>query len=338
MALQYSEGIVITDQRRSGNNMEAIAGVKGQEFINSTKDCLDELKRLATGARLLSEIDASGHVVKIYRTWEITGGNSQGGSTNDEMVKALGTKYTDGTTELQDVLNAATEDLSGRSKVKKFFGIGKPKPKFIKREAIARLVGVTDSDLVKMSKGKKEIPPTVDARLRSYLYDFLTPGKGCDCYVLFNHVRDNLSPEHKQYLPMSHLWQHRPPGIALGHELIHAWRSMTGMVLFEYGWEEEAMTVGLPPFGFMQLTENRLRIESGGLAVRADYQNLMPKTPLTAGMKLGVDGDMAWQGKQGALHPGQAVAQKMSARRKAMGYGTDDAEGGADSWGDDDGF
>ena len=329
MPLQYSTGIVIKGCRRDGGNVEPIKGNKAKQFIDSTRDWLDALKRTPTGARLLAEIDGSGHTVEIYRTWDITEGNYQGGDDPDlAMVEHLDTSYSDGTTELQDVLDRASEDTSHRSKLKKFLHIGKSKPRFLKRDAIARLVGITPSDLTAMEKGKKAIPPLIEARLKSYLYHFLTPGDGCSCHVVFNHLRDNLSEKHRRYLPMSHNWEHRPPGIALGHELIHAWRVVTGMVLFEYGWEEEAMTVGLPPFSFMEFTENRLRIEYGGLAIRPDYQNLMPNTPLTDGMKLGVDrSNMSWQGKQGALHSQQHLAQALSSRRRAMGYDDEDDDG-----------
>ena len=271
-------------------------------------------------------------MVEIYRTWDVTGGNYQGGDDPAlAMVVPLTTKHPDGTTELHQVLSRASQDLSGRSSFKVFFGIGKARPRFLPRDAIARLVGVTPSNLTEMEKGRRPIPPAVDGRLRSYLYHFLTPGDGCACHVVFNHLRDNLSPDHKKYLPMSHNWQHRPPGIALGHELIHAWRVVVGRVLFDYGWEEEAMTVGLPPFSNMDFTENKLRIEYGGLAIRPDYQNITTKTPLTDGMKLGVDrSNMSWQGKQSSLHSQQGLAMAMSSRRKAMGYDDDDD--------DDDGF
>ncbi|WP_321473930.1 M91 family zinc metallopeptidase [uncultured Paludibaculum sp.] len=326
MPFQYGSGILIKGCRRDGGKIAAMSGSKATEFIDATKGWLDALKRTATGARLLAEIDNTGHTVEIYRTWDITDGNYQGGDDPDlAMVKPFTTRNADGTTELQVVLDRASQDTSGRTKLQKFFGIGKAKPKFLKKEAIARLVGVTPSELAQMEGGTKTIPPVVDARLRSYLYHFLTPGKGCPCHVVFNHLRDNLSARHRTYLPMSHNWEHRPPGIALGHELIHAWRVVAGMVLFKYGWEEEAMTVGLPPFSFMEFTENKLRVEYGGLAIRPDYQNLMPETPLTTGLKLGVDRtDMSWQGKQSALHTQQHLAQALSARRRAMGYDEED--------------
>jgi hypothetical protein len=228
---------------------------------------------------------------------------------------------------LHRLLGVACEDMSGRSSFQKFFNIGKVKPRFLKRDTVARLVGVTLRDLAAMEAGKKPIPPVVRARILSYLYAFLTPGPGCPCYVVFNHKRDNLADRHKRYLPMSHLWEHRPPTIALGHELIHAWRCVVGRVLFDYGWEEEAMTVGLPPFSYMEFTENRLRIEYGGLAIRPDYQNLQPDTPLVDGMKLGVDrSNMAWKGKQSALHDQQFLAKALSSRRRAMGYDDDDED------------
>ena len=125
MHLQYSSGIKIRGRRRDGNNM-VLDVTKAQEFINATKDWLDTLKRLGTGARLVQEIDDSGHVVEIYRTWDITGGNYQGGDDPAlAMVVPLATKHPDGTTELHQVLNRASQDLSGRSSFKVFFGIGK---------------------------------------------------------------------------------------------------------------------------------------------------------------------------------------------------------------------
>jgi Effector protein len=334
MPLQYSEGILITDKWKDGRDEGVLPTRNGhrQDFVDTTKACLDELKRLSAAAQMFKEIDASGHVVSIYRTKSLTDGNACGGGDPTKMmVQPLDGKYSDGTTVLSHVLDQASEDLSGRSRLQRFFNLGKAKPRFLKRDAIARLVGTTASDFEAMEKGKKPIPPLVDAKLRSYLYNFLIPGEGDARYVKFNHKRDNLSPQHKQYLPQSHTWQNRPPAIALGHELVHAWRGVSGLKLFDYGWEEEAMTVGLPPFAYMEFTENKFRCEYGGLAIRPDYQNIGKKTTLTDGQKLGLDSKNAWQGDQGALHPQQTVAQAMSARRRGMGMDDDD---GDDEWDD----
>ena len=50
-----------------------------------------------------------------------------------------------------------------------------------------------------------------------------------------------------------------PGFIILGHELVHVWRMVTGVRIFQGGWEEEAMTTGLPPFLNMEFSENKLR-------------------------------------------------------------------------------
>jgi len=89
--------------------------------------------------------------------------------------------------------------------------------------------------------------------------------------------------------------------VALGHELIHAWRVLAGRVLYRYGWEEEAMTVGLPPYSNMKYTENRLRIEFGGLAIRPEYQYKQFATGIIDPKQAGIDSDKKWQGSASAL-------------------------------------
>ncbi|QDT14421.1 M91 family zinc metallopeptidase [Alienimonas californiensis] len=329
----YSTGVTINGQYRAQGAAVTLSNDPADDFINGTKACLNELKGTSTGARLLKEIDESGHVVTVYRTEDkLTGGNSQGGDSaaaGVDMVVALDSKRPDGSTELQEVLARATQDLSGRSKAKKFFGIGKARPKFLPLDAIARLVGASSNHLKEMAAGKRAIPPAVDAKLRVYLYDFLTPGTGQSCFVNFNHLRDNLSEAHKKYLPQGLTWMNRPPAVALGHELIHAWRVMSGRVLFKYGWEEEAMTVGLPPFVNMPLTENQIRVDWGNLAIRPHYEFIQMKTGLVSPKGAGIaSGTNTWQGNDKALHANQRLARTAADRRQAMGYNndTDDAD------------
>lgn len=328
MSQWYSAAIRIKGGRRGDLGTGSLSTRKANEFMQTTKACLDAVKATKTGARLIAEINASNHTVDIYRTWAIDEGNYQGGDSEQagvSMVVELDTVHPDGSTELHNVLSMACQDLSHRSKLQKLFRVGKARPRFLNRDSIARLVGISSRDLKSMESGKKAIDARTDAKLRVYLYDFLSRGTGESCYVVFNHKRDNLSDRHKRYLPSSHNWEHRPPAVALAHELIHAWRVMTGQVLFEYGWEEEAMTVGLPPFGNMPLSENRVRVEWGGLAVRPDYQNIDPETDLVDPAQAGLDPDnMAWQGDQRALHPQQNMARTAAQRRRAMGYDDDD--------------
>lgn len=333
MTIWYSKGIGIEASKRDGGTISALAGGKATHFTEITSKTLDAIKATPMGAAMLAEIDASGHTVKIYRSWDKDEGNSQGGSTNDEMVVPLNKKMDDGRLNLSHVLDAACQDTSGRSALKKFFGIGKAKPRFLGRDALARLVNITPADLKAMEAGKKAIDPNVDARLRAFLYDFLTPGDGCDCYVIFNHRKLNLSPGHKQHLPSSVTWQNRPLPVPLAHELVHAWRAVTGRVLYDYGWEEEAMTVGLPPFSNMRFTENRFRIEfdNTGLAVRPDYRYLDFATGIIDPGQTGIDADKKWQGDKTSLQPKikDVLAKGLEKQRRLAGYGDDD---GFDEW------
>lgn len=335
MPVIYSPGITIADERSKSGQTEALKKKSKKAFQEATRKWLDEIKKTACGAELLAEIDNSKHVVTIYRTWTKDDGNCEfGEDVPKSMVVPLKGKYKNGELELARVLGRACEDISGRNKFEKFFNLGKARHRFISVDALGRLIGVSGKELKAMAAGKTAIPKHVDEKLRVYLYDFLTPGKGSDCGVRFNFERDNLSPEHKKYLPQSHNWQNRPPGVALAHELIHAWRCMVGRVLFNYGWEEEAMTVGLPPFTFMPFTENHVRVQWGGLAVRPDYQNIGIKTDMIQNTdKIGIDkaGNRSWQGNQSALHTNQGMAQQASARRKAMGYDDNDDDAD-DDW------
>ena len=62
-------------------------------------------------------------------------------------------------------------------------------------------------------------------------------------------------------------WNTRPPWIALAHELIHAWRIVTGRVVFHpsqdlHYYYEEAMTVGFAPYDRCEFTENKFRLRA----------------------------------------------------------------------------
>ncbi len=321
----YTEAICIQGKVRANGVLHALTVEKAREFIAATRAALDQIRRTATGNRMLEEIDKSGHQLTIYRVATVDTGNSHTPSNAQKSTVIKLGKKEDGKTELHRVLQYACEDLSNRSRLQKFLGMGKPKPRFLKRDEIARLCGIPWRDFQAMEAGTKPIDDNTEYKLRVYLYHFLTPGPGDDSLIEFNHIKDNLSPEHRKYLPQSHNWQNRPPAIALAHECVHAWRSMNGLKIFPYGWEEEAMTVGLPPFAYMEFTENKIRIEWGGLAVRPDYLNIGIKSELISNMpKLGIGEKNAWQGNSSSLVAQTELSQAMRSRRAAMGYDDDD--------------
>jgi len=98
------------------------------------------------------------------------------------------------------------------------------------------------------------------------IYDCLTPGKGVSCFVRWDPDNDFAgnkagldanTPENRLRI--------RPAWIGLAHELIHAWRYLTGRCIFpnrsntEQPKLNEWLTVGLPPVDQGKYTENRIR-------------------------------------------------------------------------------
>ena len=283
MRIVYSPGIWIEDARIKNGRVDTLSHAQAQKFQGVARDSLDAIKKTPTGAQMFQEMDESNHHVSIYRVWTKDEGNYKGGgNAGDSMVVPLVKKMDDGRLQLAHLLDRASRQ-------------------FLNRDAIARLLNIPVHDFKAMEAGTKAIDANTDARLRSYLYDFLKPGPGTDCHIGFNHVRLSISEEHKRHLPASEYYKNRPVPVALAHELVHAWRVMVGRKLYSRGWEEEAMTVGLPPFSNMKYTENRFRVEFGGLAIRPEYQYLEFATGIVDARQAGIDSDKNWQGKASAL-------------------------------------
>ncbi len=94
-----------------------------------------------------------------------------------------------------------------------------------------------------------------------YLMHLLNAGPGSDALVRWDGERDKAGQDDA-------LWNDRPAWVALAHELIHAWRIVTGRCVFhpedatgtDY---EEYMTVGIPPYDSLPYTENNFRLIAG---------------------------------------------------------------------------
>ena len=119
-----------------------------------------------------------------------------------------------------------------------------------------------------MTVGAVELNTAGERRLKCELeqYNCLVPGEGVDCYVRWHPDNDFVGDAKTldRKLPENR-WRVRPPWIGLAHELIHAWRYVTGRCIFterstaEENLLDEQLTTGVPPFMQGKYTENSIR-------------------------------------------------------------------------------
>jgi len=109
------------------------------------------------------------------------------------------------------------------------------------------------------------------------IYDCLTPGKGVSCYIRWNPDNDFIGNKSKfDVNAPENRWRMRPPWIGLAHELIHAWRYLTGRCIFssrsntEQPKLAEWLTVGLAPVDQGKYTENGIRYDAWQIARAID--------------------------------------------------------------------
>lgn len=105
-----------------------------------------------------------------------------------------------------------------------------------------------------------------------HIMEHLQTGKGSKAYVAWDPEWDDVGLEIADAKRQP--WMKRESWVGLAHELVHAWRMVTGRCVFypalSEDYYEEAMTVGLPPYHFCRFTENSIRRENG-LPLRTFY-------------------------------------------------------------------
>ena len=90
----------------------------------------------------------------------------------------------------------------------------------------------------------------------SFLVDKDTPGPGTNAKIKYNPRRLKIHDGAEQ-------WMRRPPAIGLAHELVHAWRAMTGTRARGGEEQRERQATGLGAFEDAEFTENRFRAAFG---------------------------------------------------------------------------
>ena len=97
------------------------------------------------------------------------------------------------------------------------------------------------------------VPPNYERDLQRILRTWLPPGIGCNCRI-------NYDPDSHHQCADDPLSPIRLPVIGLFHEMVHAWRYMTGKGLYIKNPDiEEVITTGLAPYQYEPYSENLFR-------------------------------------------------------------------------------
>ena len=108
----------------------------------------------------------------------------------------------------------------------------------------------------------KPIPSEELWRLIWLLRPYIEPGNGAEATIKIARSigeEAGLSGVRRHWRSLWGSLKFEEGHVVVFHELIHALRLMQGRRVVDRGWEEEAMTIGLPPFQKEEITENKCR-------------------------------------------------------------------------------
>lgn len=235
----------------------ALDDVAGRAFVDRICGLLDTLDSKPSGHALLDEIKATGKQVTIFLDDASGSGSAAlpypGTATNEysrfvklrqipqaalTALRRADAAFISPTMQGYAALfHATVEHAIGR--------VGRDEANRARNQA-AVILGITRDEFDQIEAGAAPLKPEAYHRFAMYYYDHLVPGDGCTVGLRFDPTQAGVKD---------------PELIILGHEMVHVWRMVKGMRIFEGGWEEEAMTTGLPPFTNMKFSENKLRAE-----------------------------------------------------------------------------
>lgn len=292
-------------------------------FLGVVKSAFKKLTKLPTGRRLVAEMDGSGHTCVIFRGDEFNGGAAIMQDTGN--IRATLERYAlplsdYGTMLISDDFDTTAVDP--RTEIPKRVGAVRDyyDGQFTDTEIdmrtnnyvfqtiynrierkhqdaltfMSRTTGVSRQKIDAYRFGEERITTSDNFRLSLGLYNWLIPGVGADTAVRLTPgigIKSDNKVSVSKWLKGKSQYDLDVDAvradIMLGHELVHAWRMMTGMRIVAKGWEEEMMTVGLGPGAWLPYTENKLRMEAGH-PLRTSY-NLSPSTTAGSNIKMSMD-------------------------------------------------
>ena len=268
-------------------------------YSDQVISCLDELRGMHSGAAFLDALNGTAHMLTIgprnppdspsNYCEEATDGKftilAKAIKDNDmtrarmDLTAALGTAARGGIT--RDFV--AQQLANGLLKVtySSAHNIGMPLskisiPQTAKGDSAATGKAIADAKsqartmLDEFLAGKRTtLPPGWDEDLQRILRPYLQPGRGTTCTIGFD-------PAQTYPCAVDPARKNRPPLIGLAHEMVHAWRAMTGRNLYITNTNfdiEEVITTGFPPYNSEQFSENLFRAQYTGpeLVMRVTY-------------------------------------------------------------------
>jgi len=230
---------------------------------------LEKIESMIKGRELLADMAHTLHRLEI-KPIDGNGGSSTGYATNGNYTLLGQAIVTQNGRLFQQELTAAlgnAERFAGltREKVASQLAQGLTPATYIGKDNVGAPANPGTPATVKsqtlrlddLTSGRANFPhpPGIDTALQRILRNWLTPGRGCACDIEINIERPGQCwTDGSRTL--------RYPTICLAHELVHAWRGMTGRMLYattDQADLEEVITTGLPPYNFEKFSENIFR-------------------------------------------------------------------------------
>lgn len=215
-------------------------------FVEKARAAIMQIEATEIGAEMMREIRESKHAVRVLRY-------------NDNSCRLAQVNQADAACYREVLSDEAIHTLllalARNKQLCDSTNVG---------HAFRKLKSATKVERIRASQDAVDLPKfTLDKLQRGkigyWLMEQMTPGDGAGATVRWGPDITQVMPDGTDNQPP---WSKRPPWIALAHELIHAWRMVTGRLVFHPTTEmyhEEAMTVGLPPYDRCTFTENRFR-------------------------------------------------------------------------------
>ncbi|MFX1675528.1 M91 family zinc metallopeptidase [Paraburkholderia sp. A2WS-5] len=268
-----------TETKIEGRLYPPLSDEEKRNFQRSVEESLAQIRSTDIGSSLLDDIERASNEVLIFQAAPVVGNKCR---QKDASIKACRAACYEEVLDFPSLADKVSKQGKGHPAMRKLYKFCVPEASGGEQGAYRHTASARPLPLAHKKPGEQRAseeaasPFKVSSLQRGligyHIMDHLTPGAGTGADVLWDPTSDGVCRD----LPADKraAWMDRPPWIALVHELIHAWRLVTGRCVFEPGgieeYWEEAMTVGLPPYDGCRYTENRFR-QAKALPLRTFY-------------------------------------------------------------------